>query len=296
MTLSSASESAIFVGKVGHSRFAPRPRAFSYKVYMAYLDLDELEGNSDAKPFAGSRLFSASAMRRWLPAQFRREDFYGDAARPLSEEIRSLVQRRTGSRPTGPIRLLANLRTFGYQFNPIAVYYCFEPDGERLSHVVADVSNIPWRESHAYVFSAEPDGRSIDGTAKKMMHVSPFLEMDYTYRLRTAAPTDELGVLVSNSRDDVVEFSAALRLRRTPATARQLRRTLLRFPAMTISVTAKIFWQALKMKLRGYRWYPHAAPLREDEMIEQSSVAKTETIDGELIAAGGSETNDAEGT
>lgn len=288
------SQSAIFVGKVGHSRFAPRPRSFSYPVYMAYLDLDELEGRSGAKPFAGSRLFTTSSKRRWVPAQFRRDDFYGDADRPLSEEIRALVERRTGSRPTGPVRLLANLRTFGYQFNPIAVYYCFEADGERLSHVVADVSNIPWRESYAYVFSAEPDGSTIDGTAKKMMHVSPFLEMDYTYRMRTATPTDELGVLVSNSRDDVVEFSAALRLRRTPATARQLRRTLMRFPAMAISVTAKIFWQALKMKLRGYRWYTHAAPLPEDE-TRASGAAKSETIEGDLVAARGGDGRHVQG-
>lgn len=289
------SQSAIFVGKIGHSRFAPRPRSFSYPVYMAYLDLDELEGRAAAKPFAGSRLFSSSPRRRWVPAQYRRDDFYGDADRPLSEEIRSLVERRTGSRPTGPIRLLANLRTFGYQFNPIAVYYCFEADGERLSHVVADVSNIPWRESHAYVFSAELDGSTIDGLAKKMMHVSPFLEMDYTYRLRTAAPTDELGVLVSNSRDDVVEFSAALRLRRTPASARQLRRTLMRFPAMAISVTAKIFWQALKMKLRGYRWYPHAAPLPEGETTAPAAAIENDSIEGDLVAARGGDAQNVQG-
>lgn len=294
--MATASESAIFVGKIGHSRFAPRPRAFSYKIYMAYLDLDEIEGRSDAKPFAGSLLFSTSRKRRWSPAQFRREDFYGDAGRPLSEEIRSLVHRRTGTMPDGPIRLLANLRTFGYQFNPIAVYYCFDPAGARLTHVVADVSNIPWRESHAYVFSAEPNGQTVDGTAKKMMHVSPFLEMDYTYRLRTAAPTDELGVLVSNSRDDVVEFSAALRLRRTPATARQLRRTLMRFPAMTISVTAKIFWQALKMKLRGYRWYPHAEPLIDDETTERPVIVRGDAVDGELLAARGGEARDGQGS
>lgn len=289
------SQSAIFVGKVGHSRFAPRPRSFSYPIYMAYLDLDELEGRAGAKPFAGSRLFSTSSKRRWAPAQFRREDFYGNADRPLSEEIRALVERRTGSRPAGPIRLLANLRTFGYQFNPIAVYYCFESDGERLSHVVADVSNIPWRESHAYVFSAGPDGSTIDGTAKKMMHVSPFLEMDYTYRMRTATPTDELGVLVSNSRDGVVEFSAALRLRRRPASARQLRKTLLRFPAMTISVTAKIFWQALKMKLRGYRWYPHAAPMSEDETPFPRAAKTSETADDDLVATGGGDSHDVQG-
>ncbi|MGH2906246.1 MAG: DUF1365 domain-containing protein [Solirubrobacterales bacterium] len=253
--------SAIFTGSIAHTRFAPRRRDFRYPVYMLYIDLAELDSL-----FAGSRLFSA---RRRAAARFCREDFYGDPARPLAAEIRDLVEQRTGERPVGPIRLLANMRTFGYQFNPIAVYYCFDAGGERLTHVVADVSNIPWRESCAYVFGA--DGHAVDGQAEKRMHVSPFLEMDYTYRLRTAAPDDELALFVTNSRDGDVEFAAALRLRRQPATNANLRRILARFPAMALTVTLRIFWQALKLKLSGHRWYPHAAPLPQGpvESIEQ---------------------------
>lgn len=267
------SASAIFVGKIGHSRFAPKRRSFSYPVYMTYLDLSELESGGGSGLFGGSRLFST---RHWAPLQFRRQDFYGDSFRPLSAEIRDLVERETGTRPNGPIRLLANLRTFGYQFNPIAVYYCFDASGERLSHVVADVTNIPYRESHAYVFSALAGGHEVDGTAEKQMHVSPFLEMDYTYRLRTGVPTDELGLLVSNSRDGAVEFSAALRLRRRPASAGQLRRTVMRFPAIAISVTAKIFWQALKMKLQGYRWYGHQARRSVDPVADDAPTTTEE--------------------
>lgn len=247
-------DSALFVGKIGHSRFAPRRRSFSYPVYMAYLDLNEIEDPRSKGPFAGSWLFSAKGR---AAAEFRREDFHGDPAIPLSEAVRNTVEDESGARPEGPIRVLANLRTLGYQFNPIAVYYCFDKSGDHLTHVVADVSNIPYRESHAYVFETLPGTDDVDGTAEKKMHVSPFLEMDYTYRLRTTAPTDELAVLVSNSRDGAVEFSAALRLNRRPATARELRRVVTRFPAMAISVTAKIFWQALKMRLKGYKWYPH---------------------------------------
>lgn len=258
-------ESAIFVGKIGHTRFAPRKHSFSYPIYMLYLDLAEIDG----RPFGNSPLFSAS---RWAPARFRREDFFGDPAKPLDSEVRDLVETNTGTRPTGPIRLLANMRTFGYQFNPIAVYYCFADDGERLTNVVADVSNIPYGESHAYVFEATAGGTEVDGTAEKKMHVSPFLEMDYTYRIRTAAPSDELALFVSDSRDDIVEFSAALRLRRREPTAANLRRTLMRFPAIAIGTTTKIFWQALRMKLRGFRWYPHAKPI-EDAAELRPSVA-----------------------
>jgi DUF1365 family protein len=240
---------------------------------MLDLDLAELES-----VFAGSRLFGTS---RRAPARFRREDFFGDASRPLAAEVRDLVEARTGTRPDGPIRLLANMRTFGYQFNPIAVYYCFDEGGEQLTHVVADVSNIPYGESYAYVFEAGEDG-GIDGAAEKRMHVSPFLEMEYTYRLRTAAPDEELGLFVTNSRDGEVEFVAALRLRRSAATVANLRRTLLRFPAIAITVTARIFWQALRMKLSGFKWYPHAERLPDPDPVAPAT-AQTVSVENRVV-------------
>ena len=246
-----STRSSVFLGSVAHTRMAPRKRAFKYPVYMLLLDLEEVEQpRRAARLFGGTRFFG---VERFAPASFRRADFLGDPTRPLSECVRDLVEDETGERPLGRIQLLANPRTFGYQFNPIAVYYVY--DGERLAHVVADVSNIPWRDSCAYVFSAYADG-NIDGTAQKRMHVSPFLEMDYEYRLRTSAPGDALTLSVSNSRDGSIEFAAGLRLVRRGAEASDLRRTLIRFPAMALQVTARIFWQASKMRAGGFRWYP----------------------------------------
>jgi DUF1365 family protein len=254
----------VFVGNVAHTRLAPRKRSFKYPVYMLYLDLEELETpRRAARIFGGSRWFG---VERAAPASISRADFYGDPERPLSECVRDLVADETGERPLGPIRLLANPKTFGYQFNPIAVYYLFADDGEQLTHVVADVTNMPWRESCAYVFSADADG-NVDGTAQKLMHVSPFLEMDYEYRLRTSAPDEALTLSVTNSRDGSIEFAAALKLTRRGAEAADLRRTLLRFPAMALQVTARIFWQAIKMRATGFRWYPRAKT-REPEKHE----------------------------
>ena len=211
--------------------------------------------------FGGSRWFGVG---RWAPASYRRADFLGDPRRRLSECVRDVVERETGERPAGRIELLANPRTFGYQFNPIAVYYLYDGD-DRLEFVVADVTNMPWRESCAYVFRAGEDGR-VDGQARKLMHVSPFLEMDYLYRLRTAAPDETLHLSVTNSRDGAIDFAAALSLRERGATASDLRRTLLRFPAMAALVTARIFWQAARMRLAGYRWHARAETLERVEI------------------------------
>lgn len=247
------SNSAVYRGTVRHVRLTPQRRSFDYPVYMLLLDLDELE-RGDAL-FEGSRWFGRTNRS---PARFCRADFFGPADVPLSEAVRDEVERQTGERPTGPIRLLATPRSFGYQFNPIAVYHCFDPEGERLTHLLADVSNMPWRESEPYVFSADASGR-VDGTAEKRMHVSPFMGMDQTYRLASSAPGQDIELLVTSSERGRVVFSAALRLERVGAGAADLRGTLLRFPAIALLVTARIFWQAAKLRLSGHRWHSHAA-------------------------------------
>jgi DUF1365 family protein len=267
-----SARSSVFVGTVSHTRLAPRKRAFKYPVYMVLFELAELETpRRAARIFGGTRFFG---VERAAPAIFRRRDFLGDPERLLSECVRDLVESATGERPLGRIQLLANPRTFGYEFNPIAVYYVY--DGERLAHVVADVTNIPWRDSEAYVFAAGPDGL-VDGTADKRMHVSPFLEMDYEYRLRTSAPGDGLTLSVSNSRDGAIEFAAGLKLVRRGAEASDLRRTLIRFPAMAVQVTARIFWQALKMRAAGFRWYPRTERPEAIEIETVDAPAKEET-------------------
>jgi DUF1365 family protein len=267
-----SARSSVYVGTIAHKRFAPRTRAFDYPVYMLLLDLDDIEQpRRAARLFGGTRFFG---VERAAPASFRRSDFLGDPARPLSECVRELVADQTGDRPLGAIRLLANPRTFGYHFNPIAVYYVY--DGARLAHVVADVTNIPWRDSCAYVFTADADG-NVDGRAAKRMHVSPFLEMDYEYRLRTSAPDNALKLSVTNSRSGELEFAAGLQLTRRGSSAGDLRRTLVRFPASALQTTARIFWQALKMRAAGFRWYPRTVLPERADSLPAATPEKKET-------------------
>ncbi len=145
---------------------------------MAYLDVDALPGSLDALP-----LWSA---RRPAPVRFRRQDFYDGGDQPLGDAVRDLVEARLGWRPIGSVKVLAHLRTFGWLFNPLAVYYCWSPDGNGLDAVVLEVTNTPWGERHWYVFDARDGATS--GTTAKAMHVSPFLPMDLEYRVTWTVP------------------------------------------------------------------------------------------------------------
>jgi DUF1365 family protein len=240
------SASAIYEGTVRHRRFRVRNREFSYPLAMVYVDLDELPS------LLGGRLLR----RRPGIVRFRRKDYFGDPNRPLSEEIRDLVLRRTGSRPTGPIRLLTNLRSFGHCFNPVSFYYCFDDD-EQLEAVVADVTNTPWGEKHAYVLPRGQDGRKVlTGESAKKMHVSPFMGMDQRYTWKAVQPAQTASVHIDSHERGEKVFDATLALpRRLPFTRRSMARVTARFPAATLRNVILIYGHAVVMKLRRVPWY-----------------------------------------
>lgn len=247
-----APASAVYEGWVRHRRFAPVEHEFRYRLFMPYLDLDELPGALDPYP-----LWSA---RRPAPARFRREDFMGDPERPLAECARDTVEARTGARPRGPVRLLANLRYLGHAFNPVCFYYCFDPAGERVEAVVADVTSIPWGETHPYVLArGERSGPVIADSAVKRLHVSPLMGMDHSYDLRASEPGERLQVQIESrpAGEDGKAFDATLSLRRHELSTGTLTRLLARYPAMSLQVVAKIYAQALRLKLKGARSFPH---------------------------------------
>jgi uncharacterized protein len=244
--------SAIYEGWVRHRRFEPVDHGFRYRLFMAYLDLDELPAVLDPFP-----LWSA---RRPAPARFRRRDFIGDPRRPLAECARDAVEARTGTRPSGPVRLLANLRYFGHSFNPVCLYYCFDPGGERVEAIVADVNNIPWGESHPYVLTREARrGAVLAGHLDKALHVSPLMGMDQTYALRATEPGAELIVHIESrpSGESAKTFDATLSLHRRELSTSTLAGMLARYPVMSLQVVGRIYAQAVRLRLKGARYFPH---------------------------------------
>jgi DUF1365 family protein len=164
------------------------------------------------------------------------------------------VRAETGCRPEGPIRLLTQLRSFGHTFNPVSFYYCMDPAGRRVDAIVAEVTNTPWGERHAYVI----DGKQ--GEMVKALHVSPFIGMDHRYLMRAGTPGERLSVHIESRHADRVSFDATLAMRRVELTRRSVARVAWRYPVAGARMLALIYGHALGLKLAGARVYPHPGP------------------------------------
>lgn len=248
-------KTALYQGWVRHRRHAPREHAFRYGLFMVLLDLDELPTAFDGLPGWSARGPSL--------AWFRRADHYGDADVALRETIERLVEQSLDRPVRGAIRLLTHLRYFGYCFNPISCYYCYD-EHDRLDVVVAEVNNT-WGQRHCYVLdvtkaTAHPGGW-FHWETPKQLHVSPFMPIDLDYQWRFRDPRESLGLHMQNrpsAQEGTGEplFDASLMLERRPLTARSALAALFRFPLMTAQVIGSIHFEALKLWLKRTPLFP----------------------------------------
>lgn len=246
-------DSAIYAGTVRHRRFAERRHELRHRIALAYLDLDEL---SEVDELVGGRLLRA----RPGIVRFRRSDYLGNDRVPLADALRTFVAQRTGAAPEGPIRLLAHLRSFGHCFNPVSFYYCYAPGGERLETIVAEVTNTPWSERHAYVLvpSAGTAGTTLlGGSVDKALHVSPFMDLDQRYSWAARPPGPRLWMHMESHQHGARVFDATLRLQREPLTRRSLGWMAVRYPLATQRVLGLIYVHAVVLWLQGVRVRHH---------------------------------------
>jgi DUF1365 family protein len=247
-------KSALYTGSVAHARLAPRRHAFRYRLYCLALDLDELPA-----VFRGRLLWS---FERANVASFRRADYLGPTEVPLKDAVLARVERELGRRPRGAVTLVTQVRILGYVFNPVSFYLCRDERGE-LDALVAEITNTPWNERHAYVLDARGGARR--WRFAKRFHVSPFLPMELEYDWRLREDEHGLALHMTDLQRGEPVFNAGLELRRRPLDSAGLARALLAYPLLPLRISAAIYWQALRLWLARTPFFSHPASASEVE-------------------------------
>lgn len=254
------SEHALCTGRLRHVRHEPLEHAFEYPISLLYLNLDRLDS-------AFSKRWLWSVDKPNLVSLRRKDHLYGIDGHWRDAVSQALV---AGGRPppSGPIMLLAQPAYFGYTINPIALFLCLNEREDAVESVIAQVTNTPWDEQRLYVLESQADEQGrITIEFDKSLHVSPFFPMNMDYRMTIEQQVDSNGaasmnlVIVTRQKEKSSQakkrmHTAALRTTRQPLNGRSMALSLIKFPFMTAQIALGIYWQALRLKLKGMQYIP----------------------------------------
>ena len=252
-----------------HRRLSPMRHRFVYQVFSLLLDLDEIPA------LAGRlKLFSHNS---WNLFSYHDRDH---GARN-GEAVRPWIDRHLGQAGFDPTeyRIFTHCfpRILGYAFNPLTVYFCYDDDAQ-LRAMLYEVKNT-FGQQHGYLIPVAAGRRGdqpIIQTCEKAFYVSPFLDMAATYRFRLKEPRDKLSILIRQSIGGGETLLATHTARRDRLDDRRLLTILVGYPFMTVKVILGIHWEALKLWLKGARYYSRPPPPPQEVSIINSKNVKGE--------------------
>jgi uncharacterized protein len=231
-------ESGIYVGSLRHRRFKPVLHQFTYPLFMVFLDVDRIP-----ELMRLSRLVSYNKPNI---VSYQERDHFGDLKKSLRERIEGDAEETGLNLTHGKIFLLTHLRYFGYNFNPVSFFYCYDSTGS-LHAVAAEVNNT-FGETHNYwLLAKSAASKHLRCRFQKRFHVSPFMGSNQQYDWTLTAPSDRLIAECVTYENDQAVFDSTLLMNRREWSPRELHRALAQFPAMTLKVIMAIHWQAVRL-------------------------------------------------
>ena len=230
--------SCVYNGVVTHTRFKPVKHFLKYKTFSFYIDLDEIKKLDNDNPIFSYNRFNIFS--------FYDKDHGDRDGKPLKVWVLDNLKKFNINENINKIKLLCYPRIFGYVFNPLSVFYCYEDN--LLKAVFYEVKNT-FNEQHTYIFKVKDN--KIEQKCKKKFYVSPFMNMDTYYNFRLLNPNEKLSVSIKQTDKEDVVLTAVQTGTRKEFTFKQLIINFFRYPLMSIKIISAIHFEALLLWKKG---------------------------------------------
>ncbi len=237
---------ALYHARVMHLRKMPdgqRTHRFAYRVFRVWLDIDRLGD-------AHSRWLSHNRFN--LLAIHDRDHGPRDGS-PLRPWADALLASHDIARPA-TIMLYTFPRMLGYAFNPLSMYVGFDTQGKPMA-AIYEVRNTDTDMSH-YVFPLTDIAPHHHSTAKDF-YVSPFISAKQRYTFTLDTPSETLAMRIRLDGANGLTMIASENGERVPLTDRTILRASAAMPLMTFKVIIGIYWEALRLRLKGAKFFRH---------------------------------------
>lgn len=237
--------SSLYQCLVMHNRIAPKKHRFNYRIFMFWLDLDELDAVAKKSFLFGRNAFSIF--------NFRDTDHFKYTAHDERNKLQvkdklELYLRENGIEKPFKVYLLTHVRMFGYVFNPVSFYFCYDEQGD-CNYVVTEISNT-FGEMKFFLIREKAGGK-FEQTETKFFYVSPFTDMDTDFEFRYQVPGEKLNIAINvNDRGGNKFFISTLTGRKKPLNDKRLLAYIFRFPFVTLKVIGGIHWEAFRLWMK----------------------------------------------
>ncbi len=234
--------SCIYNGIVTHTRFKPVKHSLKYKTFSLLLDLDEIEKLSKENLIFSYNKFNIFS--------FYNKDHGNRNEQSLKEWVKESLEKFNIRQNIDNIKLLCYPRIFGYVFNPLSIFYCYNKN--QLKVIFYEVKNT-FNEQHTYVFKVK-NGNELKQSCKKKFYVSPFMDMQTKYAFRLLKPKKRLSVTIKQTDKKGVVLIAKQTGERKELSMKQLILNFFKYPLMTIKIITAIHYEALLLWFKGGKY------------------------------------------
>ena len=235
--------SSIYNGTVIHKRFKPKIHFFKYKVFSLLLDLSDLNRLDKDINFFSYNTFN-------LISFFDKDHGERDGSSLFEWVKKSLAENNINSENI-KIKLLCYPRIFGYVFNPLSVFFVYD-NQENLISILYEVKNT-FGEQHTYIFKVE-NNNLLQHNCSKKFHVSPFIKMNCNYFFRILKPAEKISVIIDQYQLDEKILFASQEGRRVDFNSKELLKSYIKHPLMTLKIISAIHFEAFKLWVKGIRF------------------------------------------